>query len=235
MTLTKKQKQNALVLCESLEKSQICKPELNIAILCVFMKESGGRLVRTERSYKNTSNERILKVFGKKKLGAYYKHDEALLSILKQDTELFFNWVYRDVAGNRGFKSGDGYRYRGRGPNQLTGLNNYKRCSPPGYDLVVNPQEMTKPSVAAAAFIRFFELEIGARKKHIMKRYGFEPWESPIDLREAVRLACNINAGWGKQKDSKTVNRAFDHAWKHAADMEAVYNEYWMERMNEDE
>ena len=86
MKLTKKQKQNALVLCESLEKSQICKPELNIAILCVFMKESGGRLVCSERSYKNTSNSRIRKVFGKKKLGRYYETD-ASLEILKKNMD----------------------------------------------------------------------------------------------------------------------------------------------------
>ena len=41
--------------------------------------------------------------------------------------EQIFNIVYADRIGNGDINSGDGFKYRGRGPIQLTGKDNYKR------------------------------------------------------------------------------------------------------------
>lgn len=58
--------------------------------------------------------------------------------------------------GNTPEADGDGQKYKGRGPIQITGLNNYKAVSKAlGYDFVKDPEALEKPgagSFAAAWF-----------------------------------------------------------------------------------
>lgn len=59
------------------------------------------------------------------------------------------NLVYADRMGNGSEESGDGWRYRGRGLIQLTGLDNYRAASiGVGYDLVTDPDAATDPDMA---------------------------------------------------------------------------------------
>jgi putative chitinase len=66
------------------------------------------------------------------------------------------NIAYAGKNGNGDVNSGDGYRYRGRGPIELTGLDNYRRCGVAlGVDLVKNPDLVAQPEygfLAAAWF-----------------------------------------------------------------------------------
>ena len=91
--------------------------------------ETGQLTATTEASYYNTPIERIQKIFG---IAAPSAAQLALWKTFGRerfDVE-FFNWVYDDA--NRGpytlgnDQSGDGYRYRGLGPGQITGKRNFR-------------------------------------------------------------------------------------------------------------
>jgi putative chitinase len=60
------------------------------------------------------------------------------------------NSVYSNRMGNRDEKSGDGYRFRGRGCIQLTGHDSYWHCGQAlGQDFVMNPDLVKTPMYAA--------------------------------------------------------------------------------------
>ena len=74
----------------------------------------------------------------------------------KKDQQKFFNVVYSKTVGNQGGE--DGWIYRGRGLNQLTGKKNYERLGNMigmGDKLVQNPELVNKPEVAAKIAIAF--------------------------------------------------------------------------------
>ena len=62
--------------------------------------------------------------------------------------EKLANWVYAGRLGNGLEESGDGWRYRGRGPIQITGRANYKAAGDAiGIDLVATPEAVLRPVV----------------------------------------------------------------------------------------
>ncbi|MDZ7892337.1 MAG: glycoside hydrolase family 19 protein [Rhodoferax sp.] len=70
--------------------------------------------------------------------------------------EALANRVYGGRMGNT--ESGDGWRYRGRGPIQLTGKDNYAAVSELiGQDLVVLPELMEQPRYSLEATIAWWE------------------------------------------------------------------------------
>lgn len=61
--------------------------------------------------------------------------------------ELLANRVYGGRLGNGPPESGDGWRYRGRGPIQVTGRANYTDCGVGiGADLLTTPELLLEPS-----------------------------------------------------------------------------------------
>jgi putative chitinase len=58
------------------------------------------------------------------------------------------NKVYGGRMGNGDEKSGDGYKYRGRGAIQLTGKSNYQAFS----TYIKDPEVMTNPDVVATKY-----------------------------------------------------------------------------------
>jgi len=145
------QKRNISLLIDEMESKGITNPYAQIGILSVIGKESGFK-PKGEVSYSTTSNQRIRKIFGNR----VAKYSDEELNSLKQDQKKFFNVVYAKTVGNQGGE--DGWIYRGRGFNQLTGKKNYERWGNiigMGDKLVENPELLNKPETAAKLAIAF--------------------------------------------------------------------------------
>ena len=73
------------------------------------------------------------------------------------DPRAFANHVYATTNGNQG--GNDGWTYRGKGLNQLTGRGNYAAIGRRiGYDLVKDPDALLKkPEIAVKAMFEFYE------------------------------------------------------------------------------
>jgi predicted chitinase len=144
------QKANIELMIKYMNKSGIKDPLTQIGVLSVISKESNFR-PKSEVSYANTSNSRIRKIFGSR----VSKYSDSEMDSLKKNPERFFNVVYAKTVGNQG--GGDGWKYRGRGFNQLTGKKNYEKYGNMiGRNLVGNPDLANDPTVAAEIAVAFF-------------------------------------------------------------------------------
>ena len=65
-----------------------------------------------------------------------------------RNPEKIANRVYASRMGNGDEKSGDGFKFRGRGALQLTGKDNYKAFS----DYLKKPEIMTNPDLVATTY-----------------------------------------------------------------------------------
>lgn len=79
---------------------------------------------------------------------AAVKVPNALANTLSRNPERIANNVYASRMGNGDERSGDGWRFRGRGALQLTGRNNYQAFS----DYLKNPEIMINPDLVATTF-----------------------------------------------------------------------------------
>ena len=116
--------------------------------------ESGFR-PRRESSYARTSADRIRTVFGSRVEGM----SDAEIDAIKVDDEAFFNLVYGGEFGRRQLgntEPGDGFRFVGRGPIQLTGRGNYQRYSDKvGADLITNPDLVNQPEIGCKVAVAY--------------------------------------------------------------------------------
>lgn len=72
--------------------------------------------------------------------------------------QMIANTAYANRMGNGSVESGDGWRYRGRGPGQLTGLDNYNACGRAlGLDLLNCPDQVAQLETGLAAFAWFWK------------------------------------------------------------------------------
>jgi len=146
------QLRNINYLIDAMNDVGITDPYAQVGILSVIAKESGF-IPKSEYSYSKTSNERLRKVFGKR----LSKYSDSELTSLKQNDRNFFNEVYGKMIGNKG--GDDGYRYRGRGFNQLTGIKNYEKYGNligMGDKLVEDPELVNDIKIASKIAIAFF-------------------------------------------------------------------------------
>lgn len=90
----------------------------------------------------NYSASGLLSIFKK------YFINEALATQYARKPELIANRVYASRMSNGDEKSGDGWKFRGRGALQLTGKANYQAFS----DYLGKPEIMTNPDLVATEY-----------------------------------------------------------------------------------
>ena len=180
-TLTANQLSNIYIIIDEMDKAGITNKHTQAAILDTVSKESAF-YPQSETSYKNTSNSRIKEIFGSR-----VPSDDDSLTNLKQNDVAFFDAVY---GGRYGNSSNEGYKFRGRGFNQLTFKGNYSSIgSRIGVDLVSNPDLANRIDVAAKILIDYFKREFTKKGIDIN---GFS------DSRTALKRVFEANRGFGK-------------------------------------
>lgn len=190
-TLIPAQVSNIYTMIERMVKKGIINPYAQAAILAVVSKESGFT-PKSETSYKNTSNERIRKIFGSR-----VPADDNQLNALKQNDEAFFNAVY---GGRYGNSPTEGYKYRGRGYNQLTFKGNYASIAKLiNIDIVSNPDLVNRPDVAADVMIAYFLRELNSPDgKAYLSKKGVKDINDFKNTSDALETIFQANRGWGK-------------------------------------
>lgn len=192
------QKQNISLLIDEMKRNGITNPYTQVGILSVISKESNFR-PKGEVSYATTDNSRIRKIFGSR----VAKYSDAELNALKKDPKQFFNVVYAKTVGNQG--GDDGWNYRGRGFNQLTGIKNYEkygRMIGMGNQLVENPELVNDPKIAVKIALAFF-----TKGKSASSLPNFN------NIEDAAKYFADVNSGGGvsSHRDSAlAASKKFD-------------------------
>lgn len=109
-----------VVMNDLFPKYNITTPQRQAAFLAQCGHESGGWRVFIENL--NYSANGLNSVFPK-----YFKNAGLDAEKYARKPEEIANIVYANRMGNGDVKSGDGWKFRGRGPIQLTGRDNYRR------------------------------------------------------------------------------------------------------------
>ncbi|MEM2138570.1 MAG: glycoside hydrolase family 19 protein [Candidatus Woesearchaeota archaeon] len=199
MKLNKEQEKNILLLYEAMIKHGITNIYTQTAILSIIGKESMF-IPKSEQSYRNTSLERIRKIFGKR---VESLSDDELRKLSQNDYE-FFERVYGAnsgvLLGNK--YAGDGYKFRGRGFNQITGRYAYEKYGKMmGLDLVNNPDLLNDTKIAAEATILFFKNRF-LEKGNKLNLYNANNINDFKNLTDSLNAVYHANAGWGKSLES---------------------------------
>ncbi len=214
-TLNAAQKANMNLLLSEGKKQGISNVYTRAAILAIISKESSF-IPTEEKGYGTTSTERIKSVFGSKLAGL----SDAEIDTLKKDNRRFFNTIYGKRYGNDGYISGalkdewagpfrdgnDGFRYRGRGFNQLTFKSNYKAIGGEiNKDLLTHPELLQQADIAAAAavayFVRNFRNSFGSK---FQEAYNSKDINGFKNITDATLAVFNANAGFGNKIYSAT-------------------------------
>jgi putative chitinase len=136
-------------LNNAMSQFEINTPQRQAAFLAQVAEES-GRLAHVKENL-NYSKAGLLKTFPK-----YFNSSQAAAYARKP--ERIANRVYANRLGNGDEKSGDGWKYRGRGPIQLTGRDNYREAGTDlGLDLETHPELVEDPAVGAQVAAWFWK------------------------------------------------------------------------------
>lgn len=173
---------NIKLLIEEMIKQGLTNPYAQIGMVSTIGKESSF-IPKSEYSYRNTDNGRLRTLFGDR----LSKYSDVELTALKQDDVKFYDAIYGLNSWNQNNNPGDGFKYRGRGFNQITFKASYKKYGDLiGMDLVSNPDLLNDPKVAAKAAVAFF---VNGLKGAGLSQNSFK------DKQSAVEAFVKINHG----------------------------------------
>lgn len=213
-------------------KTKINNPAVQASLIAIAYKES--RLVpQNESSYARTSKFSTFNSFTNLKPytteGPNGIETSQFINELKKKDTTFFNFVYGNKNGNDPKTAklnpinitdsngkvitvyddvnGDGYKYRGRGYNQITGKSLYSQAKKDtGVDVISNPDLLNNIDTAALALLGYFErgstgsVRQSTNKENLFYQvYSKTPLKDyvPTDYQKAYNTLFSINAGPG--------------------------------------
>jgi predicted chitinase len=235
--VNKKKKKVEDTLLKYMNEYGITNPYMQQALMGVVMAE-GGIGGKSENSWRDTPNDRIREYFGARVADTT---DSQLTKLKKNDAE-FFDKIYGPSAmdyyeniqgwdpGNN--KKGDGYKYRGRGLNQLTFKSSYAKMQKDlkkrgyDYDLVKHPELLdTDTDLQALVAVNFLESRLSQIPKLVKNNpntygnlTGYQNYNDNItSFEDASYLLTRANAGWGKKVmpeiHDKKLKAAKNYKW----------------------
>ena len=163
-----------------------------------YTKEAALR-VANQGKYKTARKKEVEKIFNNPDL--IYTDSKGKVRMTKEGQVKFFNIYYSDKYRGEDYKlgnteEGDGFRFRGRGPIQLTGKAQYKKYGDMiGVDLVQNPHLVVTDKDVALAVTKAY-----------MKDKGLDKVSSASKLRNIVGHAddnklTKAKARWKRAKE----------------------------------
>ncbi len=191
-SLSAAQKQNANILVERMKAKGITNPYTHAAILAVISKESAF-IPKSENL--NYSAQRIMQVWP--------SIPASVANQLQNNPEALGNYVYGPGFNKSlGNGQGEGYKYRGRGYNQITGRTNYQRIGDQiGVNLIANPDALNDPKNAADAAILFFQNGINSMAKlGKLAQYNATNINDFKNEMDSVNAIYHVNAGIGSSQ-----------------------------------
>lgn len=181
-------KSNMAVLISRLKAKGITNQFAIASILAIVSKES--EFIPKSEGLNYTTPERLRQVFP----STFPTVDSAKPYVKNQVATA--NKVYGGKYGNN--TSGDGYKYRGRGFNQVTFKNQYKIYGDKiGVDLINNPDLLNTPTVAADVLIEYFKDSFKTAPKSKLALYNSTGINDFKTLNDSVGAFYHANAGWG--------------------------------------
>jgi predicted chitinase len=188
--LSQEAQKNAEIFVKRMNANGITNPISQAGFLAVISKESGF-IPKSERDYSGTSASRIRKIFSSK-MGGLSDNE---INTLKADPKAFFDKIY----GGRYHNGPDeGFKYRGRGLNQITFKSAYEKYGKlSGHDIVNNPDSLNEIGVASDVAIAFMKSRMSqpGNKVADYNSTGINDFKS---VKDSTGAFYHANTGWGK-------------------------------------
>jgi len=187
---------NIAVLETVAKQHGITNPNTIIGFLSVIGKETSF-VPKNEYSYSRSGGSYLKSVFK----GTLKHLTVAEVDVLKKDDVAFYDTIYGHISVKNGYHTwnnksddpvlpGDGYKYRGRGFNQVTFKQSYKKyAKETGVDIVSNPDKLNDINLAAKVAVLFL---LNRLKSRSIDPNSFRTSD------EAVQMCARANAGWGR-------------------------------------
>lgn len=214
-SLSVEQKSNAANIIKAAVDSGITNQYAIAAILAIISKESEFKPKSENLNY---SVKRIKEVFPS--LGSR-------ANFLGNNPEALGNAIY---GGRYGNGANEGYKYRGRGYNQLTFKGNYDKFAKIiKVDIVNSPNLVNDPVIAAKIAIAFFIDGIKELKRTgKLELYNASGINDFKNLTDSILAMYHINAGTGKKVSNiknLQVNDIVGGFTKAKARIQNIYND----------
>ena len=188
--IPKNKQANINAIVAAMNRKKITNKFTQAAILSIVSKESAF-IPRNEGSYVKTSASRIKSIF---KAMRKYSDDE--VDRIKKNPKQFFDIIYGNKYGNG---PDEGYKYRGRGFNQLTFKALYSEAQRgTGHKIVSDPDLLNTIEVASDCIVFYFLERISAMPSKYKTQYNTSGNINDFKtLNDAVGAIYHANAGWG--------------------------------------